>query len=248
LPEKIRPALLFYRGDLRNLEQPRILLAPSQLADTDRRQLREAVGLLVGERSILAACDGSDQAALLTEELVLSGGEGILLAREGLDHRSWTAEEAALVEEGRLLVVSPLPPDTRYQERWRSILEQVAVAAADRILVSGSEARSAPPSYPKPVLCLCAKSPEQASTPDLVFTSSAPDVLIWIDEALAEVIEEADTGAQATRSGSLTAAGLAADTREVEMGPRPSASDILKTLASGGNVPEELRKRLLSGD
>jgi hypothetical protein len=248
LPDRVRPALLFYRGNPRNLEQPRILLAPSQLADTERGQLREAVGLLLDEKPILAACDGSDQAALLTEELVLSGGTGMLFAREGLSVRAWTARETSLVEEGRLLVISPLPPDTGYQETWRSVLTQVAVAAADRVLISGSDPGDATTAYPKPVLCLCGAVPERAPTPRVVFTSSAPDVLVWIDEALAESIGEADAGSQETGSEAVPAAELAADASGAELGPPPTASDILETLAAGGSVPEALRKRLMNGD
>jgi len=140
LPFKLRPALLFYTGELSLLMRPIIYLAPGPLDDETRELLQETVGILLGEKLLLAASRESPQAALLLEEMLASEGEALLFAKQGLAHLTLPAQEQALLQAERLLILSPLPPATPPNPAWDDVLQQVAVGAALRHVYSHATA------------------------------------------------------------------------------------------------------------
>jgi hypothetical protein len=254
LPIKLRPALLYYRGDPELLDQPLILyLAPGELGDEPRERLRETIDLVLGELLLLGVYEGSDQAALLFEEMAYTEGEAVLFATAGLATRTPTPTESALIEAGRLIVVSPLPPSAAHQPSWTAILQQVAAAAADRVVLSGTTGR-----HPKTAVGIegtpaisIETQPAGMPAPENVQTARVPgDVLLWLDDNL-EAALDAAPAADAAASEATAAEGSSsyetdeALSDEVELGPPPSPEEILSTLEGGGNIPEVLRRRLL---
>lgn len=248
LPLKLRPALLYYRGDPTVLWRPIISLAPGELHDEHRELLRESINLLLGEELLLAAYEGSDQAALLTEELTYSQGEGLIFANAGVQVRQTNNVESQLIADGRLLILSPLPPTVPHRSSWDDILKQVALAAADRIILSGTAAPQTDTvagSTMAPALELAPSKPPEAdsttqNTDNIKSTSAASDVLLWVESLFpnTESLEPAGMLTETTDASATYA--LPAE----DVGPAPSTEEILATLSKGGTIPDALRRRL----
>ena len=268
---KRRPALLFYTGDPALLNRPLIYLAPAPLEGEDRALLHEALSLLVDEPLLLGVYSPSAQLPVLLEEMAYSTGEAVIFARTGLDVYRPDKLEASLIEKGRLVVVTPLPPQTAYQPAWDAVLQQVARAAARRVLLTGDAARTgaispgaeapqAPSTQrdPASVLALTAVAPQSIVTPGLQVTSTPSDVLLWVDPLFttASLALDPDERAEAENQRAPDDARAQGDTPsywvgpeltemlEEELGPPPSTGEILETLSKGGTVPEVLRRRL----
>lgn len=255
LPIRLRPALLFYRGDPALMMRPIVYVAPSELTSDDEERLREIVNLLIDEDLLFSAYAGSAQAKLLLEELAYGHGEALLFAQAGLAARDASKQEAQLILENRLLVASPLPPNTRHRPAFTAILQQVAAAAADRMILSGTAAR-----HP-------AETQGLADTPALAITGTAPGAIVphnvrvaaapagalaWLgpgfpSEDDAAVEGEQDTSAE-MRDRSLASKDEAGNQTyalpEEELGAPPSPEEIIETLSQGGRIPEMLRRRL----
>jgi len=247
LPVKLRPALLYYRGEPTLLSRPIITLAPGSLDHGRQDHLREVINLLLGEELLLAAYEGSDQATLLMEEMTYSPGETLLFARAGLEARAPSGTESQLIGDARLLVLSPLPPTAPHRSAWDRLLTQVALAAADRIILSGDTAQQ-PHAVTglgtTPTLALSGTPPDirvpAAQMPSNIQVTNAPaDVLLWVESLFPEHELEGTAG-QTTVTDDVSAYALP----EEDLGPPPSTDEILATLGRGGTIPEALRRRL----
>lgn len=252
LPLKRRPALLFYEGEPDLLARPLIYLAPGELDDVATRKLREVISLLIGEDLLLSFYEDSPQGHVLFEEMAYGSGEALLFARAGLEARSPSDHEQVLLADNRLLVVSPLPSRAPATPGWDGVLQEVAMAAAERALLSGA-ASHAPGAIPglsaKPTLSL-SPVPTGTPVPSNVELAEVPaDVLPWIDRLFTtEELELVAKDAVAATTARDEQATEAADLGQVDLGPPPSPEEILETLSKGGTVPDSLRRRLLGND
>jgi hypothetical protein len=260
MPLKLRPALLFYRGEPALLGRPLLYLAAAPLEAVDRPLLHEALSLLVDEPLLLGAYGGSPQVPVLLEELAYSTGAALIFARTGLANYRPTELEASLLDQGRLVVVSPLQPQTAYQPGYDPILQQVAVAAARRVLLTGEAARVSgtvpgldmATQGASPVLALTATEPRRPAVPGLQVTGTPADVLPWVDTLFADAsvdpesyeTREAESMASPASTPPYWVGPELTETVEEELGPPPSPGEILETLSRGGTVPEALRRRL----
>ncbi len=224
LPLESRPALLFHRGDAHLLQRPLVYLQPVAIPPDERDIAHETLSLLLGEPFLVAATRGSDQAALLLEEMADSEGELLLFARCGQEQLTPTGREVALLAEQRLLLVSALPPAAPGNPRWDTLLTQVEAAAALRCLVIGSAPQPAtPPWPPTPTLYVTAQSPAPAAPA----TADPTEALLWLTAP-----EHLETPATAPPSP------------EPEAEPAPPPEETLRILAQGGHIPNILRERL----
>ena len=231
LPPKLRPALLFYTGAAWLLMRPIIYLAPDAIPPDVQEPMREAVSILLGEYLLPAAFRNSAQAALLLEEMIDSEGETLLFAREGVDRLVFSDQEQALLEAGRLLIVTPLPPDAAANPSWDSLLQQIATAAAARRIVVDPASLQATGSEISPPTLLLTSSSLSEPLPQATVASTNPaDILAWIADVPEPALPTSTPGATTT-----------------EPAPEPPSSpeEVLRTLEVGGRVPEALRKKLL---
>jgi hypothetical protein len=276
LPANRQPALLFYRGDSELLARPVVAFLPadetpaaedeagaSQASDV----MREVISLLLGEPILLGVYDGSEQHALLLEEMAYSEGEALVFARAGLDAREETEVERAMLAAERLLVVSPLPPDAAYQPAWDPVLRQVATAAAHSVILAGP-----PPGglqdlggerERKPTLVLSLAPPSRPAPPNVEVSSLPADVLLWIDRFLDQAVDHAEEGEAGAAGGAdLEAPGQGeappgdggvdidrvarrlGELDGLDLGPEPTTDEIIETLEKGGQIPEVLLRRL----
>ncbi len=242
LPVKLRPALLYYRGEPTLLVRPIITLAPGSLGQGPQDHLREVINLLLGEELLLAAYEGSDQATLLMEEMAYGQGEILLFANAGLEARDPSGTESRLLDDGRTLVLSPLPPRAPHRPAWDSILTQVALAASDRIILSGDKAQQ-PHTVTglgsTPTLALSGTPPDVRVPANIQVTDAPADVLLWVESLFPERELEGTSG-QTTATADVPSYALP----EEDLGPAPSTKEILATLGKGGTIPEALRRRL----
>lgn len=253
LPLKLRPALLFYRGEPSLLSLPVVYLAPGEVSARDAQRVREVINLVMDERLLLAGYRPSAQLRILLEELAYGAGEALLFADTGLERWTPLANEDVLVAEGRLLVVSPLPPETARQDALDVVLQQVAMAAADRVILSGD-----PGQVPhalvgldeKPALTLSTVSSGTPISENVEAAEAPVDVLPWLDGLypgmlLTDTEETAAATAVAESPSGAPAPAEEPPSGETALGPAPTPQEILNTLRKGGEVPEALRKRLL---
>lgn len=242
LPLKVRPALLFYRGEPVLLQRPIILLAPGRLPPSEVDGLREVIALLLGGDLLLAAYEGSPQAGLLLEEMSYGHGDGLLFAGAGIDARTQGHAERALIEERRLLVLSPLPPRVPHRSAWDAVLIRVALATSDRAILTGNQAL-APADVQGlqaiPTLALAA-APGDATVPTNVQVTATPaDAVLWVESLLPGHGVAADEEIR-DDTWSPDSLGMTED----DPGAIPSPDEILDTLRRGGVIPEALRRRL----
>mgnify|MGYP000083850326 CR=1 FL=1 len=241
LPIKLRPALLFYSGELSLLMRPMIYLAPGPLDDETRELVQETVGILLGENLLLAAFRESPQAALLLEEMIASEGEALLFAKQGLEHLTLPEQEQTLVQDGRLLILSPLPPTAPLNPAWADVLQQVAAGAAMRRVYSNATAldkTEAGTNALANALLLTASSDTHAPQGIRVVTNAA-EAALWLTELPAAPIST--TEQTTARPSPPRPLELAA---EPPTDPPPSPAEALRVLEKGGRVPEALKKRL----
>ncbi|MGC9400114.1 MAG: hypothetical protein ACP5HM_13380 [Anaerolineae bacterium] len=242
LPLKLRPALLFAEGSTALLERPIVYLPPASIAAEERETVREVLSLLLGESLLPAAVHGSDQAALLVEEMAYAEGETLLFVRAGVDAVELREGERTLLAQERLLLISPLPPGASYKPEWDVVLQEVEAATARRFLLTGIR-----PTVPR-FLADHAELPAlwfhpgagRASVPGHV--EHAGDVaaaLLWLSGDKAG----SDTSTAASASlASMAARPLGA---EPPADPPPTPEETLRILQQGGAVPPVLRRRLL---
>ncbi len=247
LPLRQRPALLTYLGDPDLLNRPLIYFPPADLDPESYEAAREAISLLLGEDALLGAYEGSPQATLLLEEMAAAEGEALLFARSGLAGIPVSTAEGDPRIAERRLIVSPLPPDTAYQAAWTPLLQRVALAAADRVVLTGrvsvpldvepDEVRK--PFVALPGAALSAPAPVRAAA-DVLRVRTLTDLLDWLagDVPLSSAVSAAEAAGQIDSEPVL-------ELGQTDVGTPLSADDILATLRKGGNVPEALRRRLL---
>ncbi len=236
LPFKLRPALLFYAGDLSLLMRPIIYLAPGQLDGETRELLQETVGILLGENLLLAAFRGSPQAALLLEEMIASEGEALLFAKQGLDRLALPEDEQALLQAQRLLILSPLPPAAAPNPTWDDVLQQVATGTAMRSVYSDATALAKIERNANAIVL--AASPGIHAPQGVRIVTNAAEAALWLTELPAAPVSVTPQ-ITVTPSASLELAA------EPPADPPPSPADALRVLEKGGRVPEALKKRLL---
>ncbi len=229
LPLRLRPALLFCRGARPLLARPLLYLRPTPLNDEERELLRETAALLLGERLLPTALHDSDQAAVLLEELAHTEGEVALFVRSGLDQIALSDREEALLETGRLLLLSPLPPGTAPNPDLDSLLARVEDAAAHRSLLVSATPPSEPGDDTTDVLWIAPPSTEEsAELPGVQRLSDPAELLLWLAGLRVD--------APAPASGPIV--------EELTAEPPPTPEETLRILEKGGHVPEALRKRL----
>jgi len=225
LPLKLRPALLFYTGDSQLLSRPIVYLYPDPLSPNTEEMLREVISLLLGENLLLAAFHDSPQAMLLLHEMSDSEGETMLFAQQGLDQLALPQQTQALVEEERLIITTPLPPGSKPNPAWGPILEQIAIAAARHCIATTPPSEQ--PAASKPTLLL-SDNPVIPQT-HLHVTNNPIEALVWLTDI---------PGLSPEPQAPLP-------TQPPSPEPARSPEDILRTLETGGQVPDILRKRLL---
>lgn len=231
LPFKMRPALLFYTGELSLLLRPIIYLTPGPLDDESQELFQETVGILLGENLLLAAFRESPQAVLLLEEMAASEGEVLLFAKQGLAQLVLPEQEQALLQAGRLLILSPLPPTASPNPAWDDVLQQVAAGAALRKVYSSATTLPTDPDAANSTLLLAASAPPR-TPPGIHIAGTAIEALMWLTELPAAPVN-------APPSSSFTSEPLP--------GPSPTPAEALRILEKGGRVPEALKKRLFGG-
>lgn len=241
LPFKLRPALLFHTGELSLLMHPIIYLAPSPLDAETQELMRETVGILLGENLLLAAFRESPQATLLLEEMTASEGEALLFAKQGLGQLVLPEQEQTLLQNGRLLVLSPLPPSAPLNPAWDDVLEQVAAGTAMRRVYSNTatlDKTEAGTNALANALLLTA-SPGAHAPQGIRIVTNAAEAALWLTELPAAPVGPAQqTTAMPTPSPSLELAAAPPSD------PPPSPAEALRVLEKGGRVPEALKKRL----
>ena len=237
LPLKLRPALLFYRGEVSLLSRPLVLLGPAQpTRQTPIDPLEEALDLILGEDWLIGAFEHTPQATLLLNALRHAEGEAALFLRSGLEARRWSDEEQTFLKAQRLVALSPLPPQTPEAPTWVPLLEHIAMAAASRIITTGSPeaiTQFAQRCFDKPLLGLTDHIPvDTKKAGAFAITDQPTDILIWL------------TGERIRANGDLRET----DTQPPVEQPKPELSpgEILAILESGGKIPSALRKRLTS--
>ena len=229
LPLRLRPALLFYRGSRPLLARPLLYLRPTSPSDEERELLRETAALLLGERVLPTALHASDQAAVLLEELAHTEGEVVLFVRSGLDEVTLSAREEALLEAGRLLLLSPLPPGTPHKPDLNPLLEQVEDAATPHSLLVSANPPSDLGDRTTEALWIAPPSTEKSDTmPGVQRLSDPAALLLWLAGL------QTDTPAPASDP----------IVEELVSESPPSPEETLRILEQGGHVPEILRKRL----
>jgi hypothetical protein len=238
LPLKLRPALLFYTGELSLLMRPIIYLAPGPLDAETQELLQETVGILLGENLLLASFRESPQAALLLEEMTASEGEALLFAWQGLAQFTPPDQERALLQEGRLLILSPLPPASPLNPALDDILQQVAAGAAMRTVYSSATAPEKTETGAN--VLLLAAAPITRAPQGIRVVANAAEAALWLTEFPAAPVS---TAQQMPATTAPPAFNLAAD---LPITPPPSPDETLRVLEKGGRVPEALKKRLFS--
>lgn len=233
LPLKVRPALLFYRGAVQALQRPVVYLPPAPLTTPERETAHELIAQLLGEGFLPAAFQGSPQAELLLAEMADAEGETLLFARCGSAQLMLAGAEAALLEAGRLLLVSPLPPTAAANPAWDALLEQLAAAMAYRLILTAAPQASALASeLHGRVLYIAAEPPAAPCPPGMQLATEPSEVLFWL-------------AASVTGPAAAPAAESLYDLPTVELPPL-APEEALQTLAGRGRVPEVLRQRLLA--
>jgi len=227
LPLKLRPALLFYTGDSQLLSRPIVYLYPDPLLPNTEEMLREIISLLLGENLLLAAFHDSPQAGLLLQEMNDSEGEAMLFVREGLDQLVLPQQIQAFVKEERLVIVTPLPPGSKPKPAWGPVLEQIAIAAARRCIATTPPSEQSTSSKPTLLLSDCPVTPQA----HLHVADNPMEALVWL------------TDIPGLSPGPDPQAPLSAQPPTPE--PALTPEDILRTLETGGQVPDVLRKRLI---
>ena len=243
LPFKLRPALLFYTGELSLLMRPLIYLAPGALDADTQQVLQETVSILLGENLLFAAFRESPQATLLLEEMGASEGEALLLAMQGLAHLKRSQQEQTLLKEGRLLILSPLPPAAPPNPAWDAVLQQVATGAAMRRVYSDPailESTENDANALVNALLLTASSKTRAPRGVRIVTNAA-EAALWLTELPAAPVGGAQPALAQTTVMPSASFELAA---EPPAGPPPAPAETLRVLEKGGRVPEALRQRL----
>lgn len=246
LPLKVRPALLFYLGEASLLMRPMVYLKPDTLSAENEEALRELISLLLGEYFLPAAFHGTRQAELLLAELADSEGELLLFARRGLADMPLMEQERALLAAQRLLLTTPLPPETPPNPAWDPLLFQVAQSAA-ATCVTTTPPTTADPLSP-PTLLLSA-APGMALPAHVHAVANAAEAVQWLTEGL-----NADSPPLASPSAWQGATEPAWDAAPLDAAPLGESlppdpplppAEALRLLETRGNVPEVLRKRLL---
>ena len=227
LPLKLKPALLFYQGEKQVLLHPIIYFPPAPIQEEEEETVREALSLVLGEALLPAAVQGSEQAALLLEEMEITEGEALLFVRSGLDQREATTQELLLLEQHRLLLLSPLPAGTPLNPKWDPMLSQVEEAAAT---CSVSTAAAMPPAAipGTPTLWITAALPSPSMPADVHIIQDAMELITWLlnHENSRPLTPEEDAEA------------------DPEVLPSLSPEETLHILEHGGHIPDILRKKL----
>lgn len=227
LPLRQRPALLFYRGDAALLSRPRLYIPPAELAEANLEAARETLSLTLGERFTPVTLHGSPQSALLMEELQDSEGELILMGLQGLETYTPAPVEASLLEAGRLLWLTPLPPQAKPNPAWQALLEGLCGALAAHWLLTTTGQH---PPIPAGVSAACI-APDEGATLDagIQRLASPAEIPLWLENLLA---------------AEQTPSPESLPDSEPVLGPPPTPEEALRILQKGGRVPEVLRRRL----
>ncbi len=232
LPLSHRPALLFYRGARAPLQRPILYLPPAPLDTADeatRELLQETLGIVLGEEYLPAAFHGSEQAALLLDAMRATAGEVLLFTYAGLEQVSLSKQERAYLANERLVLATPLPPQTPSNPAWEPILHQTAEAAAARCLGHDLASIRRNEKLRRPTLLIHSEEPR--ALPAHIHVAATPtDVLLWLAGA-SETPESTSAGAD----------DLIASPSE----PPPTPEETLRILEASGNVPDAIKKRLL---
>lgn len=231
LPLKMRPALIFYCGAAHLLMRPIIHMTENDIPETSQDAMHQIVEILLGGTLLPAAIRGSAQATLLLEEMQNGEGEILLFARAGIAQLKLSEQEQQLLEAQRLVIVTPLPPQTRANPAWAAILESVAHAAA-----SGSISNEIKPQTvsdevsPAPNLLFSETPPQLPLAPHITHIDIPEDIFNWL----------ADIPTDANPAATLPITPVP-QTEKAPLTPE----ETLNIIEVGGKIPEALRKKLL---
>jgi hypothetical protein len=251
---RLRPALLFYLGEPALTAHPIIYLAPADLEPGAEDNVREIVNLLIGEDLLFAAYSQSLQARILLDELAYGQGAALIFANAGLEAYPIGKGARALLAQERLLLMSPLPPKTPQRPSLAAVLEHVAMAAADRIILTGTGDAS-PTAFPEladtPTIAVYGTDHKGDPAPNVRQVDAPTDILTWIGltSPLTQSAEDPTIHPEAAAPPRATAPPQdnpdeTYALRNSDLGPPPSPDEILDTLKRGGSIPEALRRRL----
>lgn len=229
---KLRPALLFYLGESNLLQRPLIYFFAADLDEIEQELAQETASLVLGEYVLPAAMRGSLQANLLLQEVTEAEGELLLFIRQGTGTLELTEMEKQLIEAGRLLLLSPLKPDSGPNPAWDGVLQSVELAAAQYgVLTSPVQIEAAIKSQQTPYLLISETLPEKPLPPGIKATTIPADILPWLGETLLPDSPQ-PSGDPLTPP------------EPVDLPPLPPEV-VLSTLEKGGAVPEILKQRLM---
>ncbi len=237
LPLKLRPALLFYAGEPGLLMRPIIYLAPGTLDAETQELLQETVSILLGENLLLAAFRDSLQATVLLDEMVASEGEVLLFAKQGLAQLTLPEREQMLLKDGRLLILSPLPPTAAANPAIDDVLQQVAAGAAMHTIYSSAPEKTEPAVN----ALLLTAAPTTRASQYLRVVANAAEAALWLTE-----LPPAPVNA-ATPTPATTPTPAFDLTADPPTDPPTTPAEALRVLEKGGRVPEALKKRLFGG-
>lgn len=233
LPLSHRPALLFYRGARAPLQRPILYLPPAPLdADDEATQelLQETLSIVLGEEYLPAAFHGSEQATLLLDAMRANAGDILLFTYAGLENVELSKRERAYLADERLILATPLPPQTPANPAWEPILHQTAEAAAARCLGHDLAGIRRNEKLRRPTLLIRNEEPEGALPAHIHVAATATDVLLWLAGA-SEAPDPASAGAD--------------DLIAAPSEPPPTPEETLRILEASGDVPDAIKKRLL---
>jgi len=237
LSAKLRPALLFHIGEPGLLMQPIVYLSPGDIASDVGELFSDIVSLLLGEFVLSTAFRGTPQAEVLLAEMQDSEGEGLLFAAQGVKTLTLSDEEQTLIAAQRLLIATPLPPQAQPNPAWEKVLQQIALASAQRCIVSGT---TLPAQLPEktPTKVLSPDVPLDMASTHVQLLTDPTDLLLWFGDMPAAKSAPLPTMMSAVDAAAPLSAGL-------PTAPPPSPEETLQILSAGGNVPEALRRRLM---
>jgi hypothetical protein len=233
LPLSHRPALLFYRGARAPLQRPILYLPPAPLETADEgthELLQETLGIVLGEEYLPAAFHGSEQAMLLLDAMRATAGDVLLFTYAGLENIDLSKRERAYLADERLVLATPLPPQTPAKPAWEPLLHQTAEAAAARCLGHDLASIQQNEKLRRPTLLIRNEAPERDLPAHIHVAATPTDVLLWLAGA-SEAPEPASAGAD--------------DLIAAPSEPPPTPEETLRILEAGGDVPDAIKKRLL---
>jgi len=229
---KYKPALLFFTGSLNLLKRSIIYLEPGKISPKAEDILPGIVDLLLDGSILPAVFTRSPQEEILIKQMAYSEGEALIFVDQGLDQ--WTPSEEILdhIQAGRIVALSPMPPNAKANPTLTPIIQRIAAASANRWVISAPHYnRLQNAGFNRPALLLEPnRTPASQQLPDSENAVDISDAIDWLNNASILPTQQTTVKKEKTLSERL---------------PPQSSKQALHILERGGKVPEALRQRLL---